>query len=139
MTVFRFFCNRFLRESFSPNEYDEGFCLAIYGGVDGARLTHSHSRHYNYVLQSLTLWREINDDMFRLWYLAEQDLLAAGNKYILKDTGQGLQRVQAAPRVLSAMRTILHNCQQRLGEWIGSSVIHLGDDNVPNAMMFVGA
>eukprot|EP00038_Savillea_parva_P007923 m.173325 g.173325 ORF g.173325 m.173325 type:complete len:915 (+) comp13680_c0_seq1:43-2787(+) len=127
----------YLKANFRADSYDEGYCLAISGGVDGARLTHSHSRHYHYVLQSLTLWREINDDMFRLWYLAEQDLLTAGNKYVLKDTGQGMQRVQAAPRVLSAMRTILHNCQQRLGEWIGSSVIHLGDDNVPNAMMFV--
>eukprot|EP00037_Helgoeca_nana_P027108 m.308554 g.308554 ORF g.308554 m.308554 type:complete len:610 (+) comp27409_c0_seq1:962-2791(+) len=127
----------YLKMYFHAGKFDEGFGLAISGGVDGARLTHSHARHYHYVLQSLTLWREINDDMFRLWYLAEQDLLTAGNKYILKDTGQGLQRVQAAPRVLSAMRTILHNCQQRLGEWVGSSVVHLGDDNVPNAMMFV--
>jgi len=127
----------FLKANFSPDKYEDKFCLAISGGVEGARLTHSHSRHYHYVLQSLTLWREINDDMFRLWYLAEQDLLSSANKYVLKDTGQGIQRVQAAPRVLSAMRTILHNCQQRLGDWIGSSVIHLGDDNVPNAMMFV--
>eukprot|EP00041_Stephanoeca_diplocostata_P029650 m.882803 g.882803 ORF g.882803 m.882803 type:complete len:901 (+) comp23598_c0_seq3:82-2784(+) len=128
---------KFLKEYFSPGKVDKEFSLAIAEGVDGARLTHNHARHYNYVLQSLTLWREIADDMFRLWSLAEQDLLDAGNKYVMKDTGQGLQRVQAAPRVLQAMRTILHNCQQNLGEWIGSSVIHLGDDNVPNAMMFV--
>jgi hypothetical protein len=48
-----------------------------------------------------------------------------------------MQRVQAAPRVLSAMRTILHRCQVSLGSWIGSSVIHLGDTNVPNALAFI--
>ena len=122
---------------FKPDKYEEGLSLTISSGVEGARLTHNHNRHYNYVLQSLTLWREIADDMFRLWSLAEQDLIADDNRYVLKDTGQGLQRVQAAPRVLSAMRTILHNCQRNLGDWIGSSVIHLGDSNVPNAMLFV--
>lgn len=127
----------YLKEYFKPDKYEEGFSLTISSGVEGARLTHNHNRHYNYVLQSLTLWREIADDMFRLWSLAEQDLIADDNRYALKDTGQGLQRVQAAPRVLSAMRTILHNCQRNLGDWIGSSVIHLGDSNVPNAMLFV--
>lgn len=32
---------------------------------------------------------------------------------------------------------ILHKTQQRLGSWVGSSVIHLGDHNVPNALMFI--
>lgn len=58
------------------------YSLAISGGVDGARLTHSHGRQYNYVLQSLTLWREITDDMFRLWCLAEEDILDSNNKFV---------------------------------------------------------
>ena len=37
------------------------FSLAISGGVEGARLTHDHSRQYYYVLQSLTLWREVGE------------------------------------------------------------------------------
>ena len=37
--------------------------LAILGGRAGARLTHSHASQYSYVLQSLTLWREILHDM----------------------------------------------------------------------------
>jgi len=127
----------FLKDNFRAEAYDEGFSLAIAGGVDGARLTHSHGRQFNYVLQSLTLWREITDDMFRLWYLAEEDLIDAENVYALKDTGQGLQRVQSSPRILSAMRTILHRCQVSLGNWVGSSVIHLGDTNVPNALLFI--
>lgn len=127
----------YLKEFFRPDVVEDGYSLAISSGNDGARLTHNHSRHYNYVLQSLTLWREIADDMFRLWYLAEQDLLADNNPYVLTDTGQGLNRVQAAPRILSAMRSILHKTQQSLGDWVGSSVIHLGDKNVPNALVFI--
>lgn len=37
-------------------------------GCGGARLTHGHERQYQYVLQTLTLWREISNDMFKLWY-----------------------------------------------------------------------
>jgi len=115
--------------------------LAIYGGEDGSRLTHSHSRQYHYVLQSLTLWREIVHDMFRLWYLSEEDLLDPETPYRLKNTGQGFNRLQPAPRTSKAMHGILYAVQQRLGGtvegWVGSSVIHLGDTNVPNALVFI--
>lgn len=50
---------------------------------------------------------------------------------------QGLNRVQQAPSVSRAMHAVLHRCQQRLGSWVGSSVVHLGDHNVPNALMFI--
>jgi hypothetical protein len=35
------------------------------------------------------------------------------------------------------MSKILRDAQVRLGSWVGSSVIHLGDHNVPNALMFI--
>lgn len=114
-----------------------GYSLAIQGGRGGARLTHSHDRQYNYVLQSLTLWREISHEMFKLWYLADADMLERGNYYRLQNTGQGLQRVQPAPLVGRAMQQILARCQRRIGSWVGSSVVHLGDHNVPNALMFI--
>lgn len=124
-----------LEQYFSPSTVEESYNLAISAGVDGARLTHDHDKHYRFLHQSLSLWREITDDMFRLWSLAEEDLLADGNTYTLRDTGQGLHRVQAAPRIASAMRRILHRLQGP--SWVGSHVVHLGDHNVPNALMFI--
>eukprot|EP00912_Choanoflagellata_sp_UC4_P002375 UC4_evm1s1496 len=128
---------KYLKSNFDPASGEGTTCLAISGGVGGSRLTHSHSRQYNFVHQSLTLWRDIADDMFKLWSLAEQDLLDAENPYQLRDTGQGIHRVQQCPRTDKAMRQILYRCQQEMGSWVGSSVIHLGDTNVPNALMFI--
>ncbi|KAI9090158.1 hypothetical protein DFS34DRAFT_637830 [Phlyctochytrium arcticum] len=127
----------YLQQFFDANKEETGFSLAIRSGKGGARLSHDHNKQYQYVLQSLTLWREIMHDMFMLWTLAEQDLLSPNNPYRLRDTGQGLNRVQPAPKVSRMMHTILHRAQQRVGYWVGSSVIHLGDHNVPNALMFI--
>lgn len=76
--------------------------------------------------------------MFHLWYLAESDLLADNVPYRLRDTGQGLNRVQAAPKTSRMMHVILNRAQKSIGSWVGSSVIHMGDHNVPNALMFIG-
>lgn len=35
------------------------------------------------------------------------------------------------------MMSILSRCHAKLGSWVGSSVVHLGDHNVPNALMFI--
>lgn len=45
-----------LHAYFSPDAAEPGASLAISGGLEGARLTHSHARQFAYVLQSLTLW-----------------------------------------------------------------------------------
>ena len=127
-----------LRASFAPGRpAGAAQSLAIQGGAGGARLTHSHDRQFAYVLQSLMLWREISHEMFKLWHCADADMLEPRNYYRLQNTGQGLQRVQAAPRVSRAMGAILARCQRRLGSWVGSSVVHLGDHNVPNALVFI--
>lgn len=146
---------QWLKTHFDPDDPLKGASLAIRGGKAGARqvsyklaervpdyfmqrLTHDHSRQYAYVIQSLTLWREILHDMFRLWVLAEQDLLSTSTTYRLLNTGQGLNRVQAAPKTLRMMHGILDRAQKSVGNWIGSSVIHMGDHNVPNSFMFLG-
>ncbi|CAM9298627.1 unnamed protein product [Sphacelaria rigidula] len=128
----------YLKHYFSPDTpVDYEYCLAISAGEGGARLTHSHARQYNFALQSLTLWREIMHDMFRLWCLGEEDLLSETAAYKLVDTGQGKQRVQQSPRTFKAMQEILYHAQREVDSWVGSSVIHLGDHNVPNALMFI--
>ena len=41
---------------------------------------------------------------------------------------------QASPRVAKAMRSVLDTCFKAVGgHWVGSSVVHLGDHNVPNS------
>ncbi|KAG6843722.1 hypothetical protein H0H87_009341 [Tephrocybe sp. NHM501043] len=128
----------FLKEHFHPTQAtDSKRSLAIRSGRGGARLSHDHGKQYAYVLQSLTLWKEILHDMFHLWSLTEQDLLAENVPYRLRDTGQGLNRVQASPKTSRMMHNILHKAQKSVGTWIGSSVIHMGDHNVPNALMFI--
>jgi hypothetical protein len=56
-------CDRmiqYLKRYFHPSQTrDPRSDLAIRSGRDGARLSHDHSKQYAYVLQSLTLWREI--------------------------------------------------------------------------------
>ncbi|KAI5893683.1 uncharacterized protein SCHCODRAFT_02622480 [Schizophyllum commune H4-8] len=128
----------YLKQFFHPTQAKESkTSLAIRSGKGGARLSHDHSKQYAYVLQSLTLWREILHDMFRLWSLAEQDLLSDKVPYRLRDTGQGLNRVQPAPKTSRMMHSILHKAQSSVGSWVGSSVIHMGDHNVPNALLFI--
>ena len=65
--------------------------------------------------------------MFHLWSLAEQDLLSETSPYRLRDTGQGLNRVQAAPKTSRMMHAILNRAQKSVGTWVGSSVIHMGE------------
>merc|ERR1711975_86420 len=69
--------------------------------------------------------------------MGEEDLLDEEQAYVLADTGQGLQRVQKSPRSVVAMQKILQKVQRKVGGWIGSSTVHLGDHNVPNALMFI--
>jgi len=125
-----------LTSNFKPNQTDE-FSLSISYGKGGARLNHDHERQYHYVLQSLSLWRNVTNDMFRMWIHAEEDLFDTSMRYKLTNTGQGLNRVQFCVRVSNLMHKILGDTKRKLDEWIGSSVIHLGDHNVPNALLFI--
>ena len=131
-------CIDLLKQYFSPGSVRPAYSLAIHEGQEGARLTHDHERQFNYVLQSLTLWASIIEDMFRLWYLSECDMLSEETaQYELRHTGQGLQRVKESPLVYRAMHEILARTKMKLGGWVGSSVVHLGDNNVPNTLVFI--
>ncbi|SBT82440.1 conserved protein, unknown function [Plasmodium ovale] len=127
----------YLKNYYDPYEKNSPYSLSIESGKQGSRLTHSHNRQYMYVLQTLYLWKEIGEHMFFLWTCAESDMLDFKNPYRLMDTGQGLNRMQSGHKVLSVMKKILHNVQKKLGGWVGSSMIHMGDTNIPNTFMFI--
>ncbi len=71
---------RLLKEHFTLDS-STPVSLAISPGVGGSCLRHSHRDQFVFVLQSLTLWREIMGDMFRLWFLTDGDLLDESNTY----------------------------------------------------------
>jgi hypothetical protein len=116
------------------SSFSYGFSSSYKG--KGACLSHDHKTQYAFVMQSLTLWKEIMTQMSRLWLAADHDLL--NEYYRLADTGQGYQRLQSCPKVGNLMQRILRNVQTRVGSpWVGLSVIHLGDRDVPNALVFI--
>jgi hypothetical protein len=126
-----------LRECFPPTDPQPDTDLSITEGASGSRLTHDHSKQFYFVIQSLSLWKNICRRMYSLWIIAEDDLLCSTRKYELRNTGQGLQRVQPAPNLYKAIHDILEETKQELGKWVGSERIHLGDDQVPNAFHFI--
>lgn len=113
------------------------YSLAIRNGRGGSCLSHDHGTQYTFVLQSLTLWREIMSKLYRCWQAADADLLSARSGYRLVNTGQGLNRVQPASNVSQLMGSMLSKVQREAGGWVGLSVVHLGDRDVPNALWFI--
>lgn len=127
--------------SFSSS--NRGYGFSAFGSSfsrdsSGPTLSHSHSTQYTFVWQSLNLWREVQANMHHLWVCADDDLLSTTTSYQLLNTGQGLNRVQSCPKVGSVMRGLLSKTQKAAGaSWVGLSVIHLGDRDVPNALVFI--
>lgn len=123
----------------SSSMFGSGFRL--YGGYSsgflggGSMLSHDHATQFRFVLQTFTLWREVMRNMSKLWLLADCDMVS--ESYRLVDTGQGYQRLQSSPRIRKEMSRILSLVQQRCGSWVGLSVVHLGDRDVPNALIFI--
>jgi hypothetical protein len=127
----------FLHRFFDRNREEEEFSLAIRNGKGGSCLTHNHPTQFTFVDQSLHLWREIQHEMFHLWHSADDDLLGA-QRYSLVDTGQGYQRMLSCPNVGQVMGSILGTVRRKVeGSWVGLSVVHLGDRDVPNALIFI--
>ena len=115
---------------------DAKYSLGIKYGYKGSRLTHNHEKQYLYVKQALGLWNHVMRDLIELWYIADDDLFD-GSNYRMADTGQGLQRIKACPKLYKKMYSLLHECQSKFDYWVGIPVIHLGDDAVPNALFFL--
>jgi hypothetical protein len=129
--------SRFSGSSFSS--YGR-YGLSAYGssGSEGPTLSHSHPTQYVFVWQSLRLWCMVMRNMHRLWICADEDLLSTSTSYNLFNTGQGLNRVQSCPKVRKIMTSLLSATQREAGQpWVGLSVIHLGDRDVPNALVFI--
>ncbi|KNC50148.1 uncharacterized protein AMSG_06283 [Thecamonas trahens ATCC 50062] len=140
-----------LNEHFSPEE-DDAWSLAIRAGVGGARLSHSHATQFEYVSQTFELWGAIQYNFYELAMACDADLIGGGGaaqkgggsfyglggrNYRLRDTGQGLQRMMSAPKGAGTLSRILGSVQAKFGRWIGSSAIHSGDVNVPNALVII--
>lgn len=130
-----------LKHHYRPDRIDEtrrNSNLSIRAGDYGARLTHDHRTQFYFVLQSLTLWLEVVDHMLDLWAAGERDMLDDRNQYRLSNTGQGLQRVQEASLVGKCMHEYQIKVHHSTGvKWVGSAVVHLGDNCVPNALIFL--
>lgn len=130
-----------LKSNWRPDRLDQprrNISLAIEYGLQSSRLTHDHRKQYYYVNQSLLLWLEIVDNMLELWRAGERDMLEEHNQYALKNTGQGLQRVQGASTVGRLMGEYQRRvCEKSAQPWVGSAVVHLGDNCVPNALTFL--
>eukprot|EP00049_Salpingoeca_infusionum_P002808 m.60090 g.60090 ORF g.60090 m.60090 type:complete len:566 (-) comp11799_c1_seq1:124-1821(-) len=126
----------YLQFYFEPKSSNKSTDLTISYGKGGSKLSHPHGTQYTFVLQTLMLWKEVTKRMFSLWHAADEDMLS-GSRYILANTGQGLNRMQDCPNVSAAMREILRSVQRQCGSWVGLSVVHLGDRDVPNALVFI--
>ncbi|CAM9596239.1 unnamed protein product, partial [Ectocarpus fasciculatus] len=138
---------RFSSSSSMYSSYGSSFSSGYGGGYgissmfgsssSSAQLSHDHRTQFTFVWQSLLLWSEAMRSMYRLWYFADSDLLSGKASYRLQNTGQGLNRVQQCPSVSQEMRRILRRVQSTCGPWVGLSVVHLGDRDVPNALVFI--
>eukprot|EP01063_Lacrimia_lanifica_P003007 TRINITY_DN11620_c0_g2_i1.p1 TRINITY_DN11620_c0_g2~~TRINITY_DN11620_c0_g2_i1.p1 ORF type:complete len:692 (+),score=257.92 TRINITY_DN11620_c0_g2_i1:78-2153(+) len=125
-------CKRFFSPTIPENEL---ISLTITEGECGSRLSHDHEKQYYFVLQSLTLWRNIITDMSYLWVVMEQDMLSKASDF--RDTGQGVNRVQQTPHLYNAVVDILKKTKEEVGAWVGSERVHMGDNQVPNGLNFI--
>ena len=117
-------------------EEQPGWSLAIRNGKNGACLTHNHRQQRHYVKEAITLWEVIHSDIFDFWEAVEKDMLT-GNPYRYRNTGQGFHRVSTGPTTFNLMSNAISRAQQIMGGWVGSTVVHLGDDDVPNPLVFI--
>lgn len=131
----------YLKRHFEPRREPEDYAISLSLQNRNVKprheLTHDHRTQYTFVLQSLMLWRDVMGDFFKLWIGAEEDLLDPSNGYRLMNTGQGMQRCQGARITRGNMHEVLAHVQSKTTSWVGLQVVHLGDREVPNALVFI--
>lgn len=118
---------------------DAAHSLDIVRGVNGSMLTHSHQLQCNYVMASLVLWELVQRNIFLLWRAAEKDMLIdGGGNYQFINTGQGYHRMCYSPNSYKIMSECVREAEARMGGiWPGIKVIHVGDRDVPNPLVFI--
>lgn len=120
--------------------FADGPSLEIVSGKGGACFSHNHEQHCQYVRESLTLWKIIQRDIFDFWDCVENDMIIdeSGSHYRFVDTGQGFHRMCNAPRSYARMSKSIAEAEAAMGgRWVGIKVVHLGDRDVPNPLVFI--
>lgn len=111
--------------------------LAIRSGKGGACLSHSHRQQIGYVMEALTLWEEVHKNIFAFWETVEDDMVTDCRGYRYRDTGQGFHRVCGGSSTYGLMMAAISRAHEKMGGWVGSKVVHLGDNDVPNPLVFI--
>lgn len=128
----------YVKEEFEPMAPGSVYNISIRSGSGGALFTHNHLTHCYYVEESLILWETVQRRILSLWEAAEDDMLVDSNgSYEFVNTGQGFHRVCRAPKSYNAMSGCVRFAHDLMGGWIGIKVIHLGDRDVPNPLVFI--
>jgi hypothetical protein len=129
---------RYIERDFESLPSDDPYVISVRQGRGGACFTHSHSVHCQYVTESLLLWENVQKNILDLWEVAENDMLVDGKgRYVVTNTGQGFHRMCSAPQSYGAMSQLVRETEQSMGGWVGIKVIHLGDRDVPNPLVFI--
>jgi hypothetical protein len=111
--------------------------LTISRGQGGSMLSHTHASQFAYVKEALTLWDIVQRDIFDFWTAVEDDMLISNAGYQMRNTGQGIHRVSAGPQTAGLMAAAVQEADRLMGGWVGIKVVHMGDQDVPNPLVFI--
>ncbi|ORC91429.1 uncharacterized protein TM35_000064340 [Trypanosoma theileri] len=127
-----------IQDEFLPLDSHSKYNLSIRSGSGGAKFSHDHRQQCQYVTESLTLWENVQRNIFEFWQVSEDDMLIDGDgQYRFVNTGQGFHRMCRAPKSYTRMSRCVSEAEREMGGWVGIKVIHLGDRDVPNPLVFI--
>ncbi|KAG8343222.1 putative Protein of unknown function (DUF2009) [Trypanosoma vivax] len=126
-----------IETDFVPLESGSKYSLSIQSGMHGSVLNHDHATQCKYVLESLLLWEIVQQNIFNFWQDSEDDMLKNNGEYLFTNTGQGYHRMCRADKSYSRMTQCVKEAEKRMRGWVGIKVIHVGDRDVPNPLVFI--